>query len=124
MLIFPLTLQYPRIQPPPMHNNYFNNPPPYHITMSFIGDICQKLKRKKYRVSQLKEEEKLTILGETYTELQEALKHIQKAEEITTCGFCQRDLLIAEMIVQNVTFTIVEIIEKKTDEKKKNGEYE
>jgi hypothetical protein len=92
--------------------------------MGIIKDLYQKLKRKKRQEAHLKESEKLIALEDTYTELQEALKHIQKAAEITTCGFCQRDLLIAEMIVQNVAFTIVEIIEKEVDKKKEKGEYE
>lgn len=48
----------------------------------------------------------------TLAELQQALKHIRKAANITTCTLCLRDLALAESLIENLASVIGEVIEE------------
>lgn len=55
---------------------------------------------------------------DTLDELYQAMSHIDKASDLTSCGFCERDLMIAGLLVQNIITLLEELIEKNNTEKK------
>lgn len=58
---------------------------------------------------------------ETLDELREAMEHIDKASDLTSCGFCERDLMIAGLLVQNIITLLEDLVEKKTEKKEGTG---
>lgn len=63
-------------------------------------------------------DEKIKRHEATVNEMQQALEHIQKAGDLTTCELCIRDLTFAELLLQNLISVIRELIENKNTEKK------
>jgi len=52
-------------------------------------------------------------------ELEKATEHLNKAFEITKCGYCKRDLTIALLLIENIKQVLSEIEGKKIKEKKR-----
>lgn len=51
--------------------------------------------------------------------LEKATEHLNKAFEITKCGYCKRDLTIALLLIENIKEVLKEIEGKKIKEEKK-----
>jgi len=69
-------------------------------------------------------EEKRIRHEKTLNEMQQALEHIQRASNITSCALCIRDLTLAELLLQNIISVIRELLEKNDKEKKEKGDTE
>jgi len=67
------------------------------------------------------DEEKIIKHEKTLNELQQAVKHIRRASDITTCELCLRDLTLVEAVLQNLISIINELIEKNKEGKKERG---
>ena len=65
------------------------------------------------------DEEKRKRHEETLKELKLAMKHVQRALEITTCALCIRDLVLVEVILQNLISVIETVLEEENREKKR-----
>lgn len=59
---------------------------------------------------------------DTLDELYQAMSHIDKASDLTSCPFCERDLMIAGLLVQNIITLIEDLIKKNTEKKEGIGE--
>ena len=51
-------------------------------------------------------------------ELEKATEHLNKAFEITSCGYCKRDLTIALLLIENIKQVLRDIGKKEKEEKK------
>lgn len=67
-------------------------------------------------------EDKLKMRVSAIKDLTVAVEAIQGAMGKTSCGFCVRDLTIAEMLVSNIKLLMLDLVEKGATEKKENGE--
>jgi len=67
-------------------------------------------------------EDKLKMRVSAIKDLTVAVEAIQEAMEKTSCGYCVRDLTIAEMLVSNIKLLMLDLVEKGATEKKENGE--
>ena len=67
-------------------------------------------------------EDKLKMRVSAIKDLTAAEEAIQEAMDKTSCGYCIRDLTIAEMLVSNVKLLMLDLVEKGATEKKENGE--
>lgn len=67
-------------------------------------------------------EDKIKMRVSAIKDLTTAEDAIQNAMDKTSCGYCVRDLTIAEMLVSNIKLLMLDLVEKGATEKKENGE--
>jgi len=67
-------------------------------------------------------EDKLKMRVSAIKDLTTAEEAIREAMDKTSCGYCIRDLTIAEMLVINIKLLMLDLVEKGATEKKENGE--
>lgn len=67
-------------------------------------------------------EDKLKMRVSAIKDLTGAEDAIRDAMEKTSCGYCVRDLTIAEMLVSNIKLLMLDLVEKDATEKKETGE--
>lgn len=67
-------------------------------------------------------EDKLKMRVSAIKDLTAAEEAIREAMDKTSCGYCIRDLTIAEMLVSNIKLLMLDLVDKGATEKKENGE--
>ena len=67
-------------------------------------------------------EDKLKMRVSAIKDLTAAEEAIREAMDKTSCGYCIRDLNIAELLVSNIKLLMLDLVEKGATEKKENGE--
>ena len=67
-------------------------------------------------------EDKLRMRISAIKDLTAAEEAIREAMDKTACGYCIRDLNIAELLVCNIKLLMLDLVEKGATEKKENGE--